>query len=183
MKQLKEFTLDQIKLWKLTNSQLKMQIEIELRNAKQLQAELKEAELLLQKAKEASIPFTNASLKTFELMVGKEATPQSDDALIQALLSLRRQNVQLQGRINQTLEQADKLQKELQKNQGLNSHDKYTRVMTNISHAADIRETWDSDDVVAIDDYVMENGVSYDEAKIAVERANSSYGEAVSEEE
>ncbi len=182
MKQLKEFTFDQIKLWKLTNSQLKMQIEIELRNAKQLQAELKKAELLLQKAKEASIPFTNASLKTFELMVGKDATPQSDDALIQALLSLRRQNFQLQGRINQTLEQAEKLQKELQKNQGLSRRDKYSRVMENLSgQQADIRKTWDSNDVLKIDDVAIERNISYDEAKDIVEQ-NLMEGEVETED-
>lgn len=182
MKQLKELTLDQIKLWKLNNSQLKMQIEIELRNAKQLQAELKEAELLLQKAKEASIPFTNASLKTFELMVGKDATPQSDDALIQALLSLRRQNIQLQGRINQTFEQAEKLQKELQKSQGLNNHDKFARVMENLSgQQADIRQTWDSNDVLKIDDVAIERNISYDEAKDIVEQ-NLKEGEVETED-
>jgi hypothetical protein len=41
------------------------------------------------------------------------------------------------------------------------------------SKQADLRETWDSDDVLAIDDYVLENGVSYDEALAAIERRNA----------
>jgi hypothetical protein len=38
------------------------------------------------------------------------------------------------------------------------------------SRQADLRETWDSEDVLAIDDYVMDYGVSYDEALDVIER-------------
>lgn len=181
--ELKEFSLDQIKSWKLSNSQLKMQIEVELKRAQKLQQSLKEAELLLTKTKEAAAPFYQTQLKTYQAMIKPGAAPQTDESLIQALISLRRQNIQLQARIEQTKKQIEKIQSEINKVSSADRHDKYTRVMENISHAADIRETWDSDDVVAIDDYVMENGVSYDEAKAAIEKANSNYGEAVSEEE
>lgn len=181
--ELKEFTIDQVKGWKLSNAQLKMQIEVELKRAQKLQQSLKEAELLLSKTKEAAIPFYQAQFQTYQAMIKGGAAPQSDEALIQALISLRRQNVQLQARIEQTKQQTEKLQKELNQMSSSDKHDKYTRVMANISHAADIRETWDSDDVIAIDDYVMENGVSYDEAKDAIEQASNNYGQAVSEEE
>ena len=175
MRQLKELTLDQIKLWKLNNAQLKMQIEIELRNAKQLQAELKEAELLLSKTRETTIIFHQAQIRTYQAMIKGDATSQSDDALIQALISLRKQNIQIQARIEQTKKQAEKLKIENSQMSASNMHEKYARVMANISHAADIRNTWDSLDVLEIDDYVMENGVSYDEALIAVKEKLAKY--------
>lgn len=48
---------------------------------------------------------------------------------------------------------------------GEGAKDKYARVMENISHPADIRATWDSSDVLKLDDIAIEQGISYDEAE------------------
>lgn len=181
MSELKEFTLDQIKLWKLSNSQLKMQIEVELKRAEKLQQSLKEAELLLSKTKEAAIPFYQAQVQTYQAMIKAGAAPQSDESLISALVSLRRQNVQLQTRIEQTKKQTEELQTALNKSTGSDAHAKYARVMEALkSQAADIRVTYSSDDVLEMDDIVMEEGVSYKEAKERVDQKRESWktGEA-----
>lgn len=52
---------------------------------------------------------------------------------------------------------------------GDDAHDKYARVMENVSNAADIRETWDSADVLKIDDIAIQENISYDEARAIVE--------------
>ena len=54
---------------------------------------------------------------------------------------------------------------------GEDAHDKYARVMENVSNAADLRDTWDSTDVLKIDDIAIQRNISYDEAKIIVEGA------------
>lgn len=53
---------------------------------------------------------------------------------------------------------------------GEGAQDKFARVMENIFNAADIRETWDSTDVLKIDDIAIQHNISYDRAKIIVER-------------
>lgn len=52
---------------------------------------------------------------------------------------------------------------------GEGAHDKYTRVMENLTNATDIRDIWDSADVIKIDDIAIQQSVSYDEAKMIVE--------------
>jgi len=41
--------------------------------------------------------------------------------------------------------------------------------MENVSNAADLRDTWDSTDVLKIDDIAIQRNISYDEAKAIVE--------------
>lgn len=53
---------------------------------------------------------------------------------------------------------------------GDGAHDKYARVMENLTYSADVRDTWDSYDVLKIDDVAIERGVSYDKAKEIVEQ-------------
>lgn len=44
-------------------------------------------------------------------------------------------------------------------------HEAYKRVMEGLtSRQEDLRETWDSNDVISIDDYVIQTGVTYDAA-------------------
>ena len=52
---------------------------------------------------------------------------------------------------------------------GEGAQDKYARVMENISNAADIRDTWDSTDVLKIDDIAIQQSISYDKAKEIIE--------------
>lgn len=64
---------------------------------------------------------------------------------------------------------------------GIDAQDKYSRVMENLTYAADVRETWDSQDVLKIDDVAIERNISYNEAKIIVE-GNISEGEIETED-
>lgn len=57
---------------------------------------------------------------------------------------------------------------------GESAHDKYARVMRELDFmAADLREVWDSTDVLKIDDIAIEKGISYAEAKHEVETRKS----------
>lgn len=57
---------------------------------------------------------------------------------------------------------------------GESAHDKYSRVMRELDFmAADLREVWDSTDVLKIDDIAIEKGISYMEAKREVETKQS----------
>lgn len=147
MKELKELTIDQVKSWKLSTNQLKKQIQVELRKAEQLKAELNAAK-----------SFTN--IISFDSIVD-----YSEESLIDSLISLRKKNIETQTKILKK----EALNKKNEKTASSDLHDKYARVMKNVSHAADLRELWDSDDVLSIDDYVAENGVSYDEAMRAIQ--------------
>lgn len=165
MKELKPLSLDMVMKWGLSTNQLKMQLEIELQKAEKLKQTLRDAEIELSKVKERQTAFTQTSIQTYRNILEDKGSSQSNNALMAALVNLRRENIRLQDSIKETQAQTKKLQEKLAKAKGASAHDKYARVMENISHAADIRETWDSDDVCSIDDYVMENSVSYDEAK------------------
>lgn len=56
---------------------------------------------------------------------------------------------------------------------GEDAHDKYARVMENLTDAADIRETWDSSDVIKIDDVAIEKNISYEQAKEIIEKQSN----------
>lgn len=53
---------------------------------------------------------------------------------------------------------------------GEGAHDKFARVMENVFNGALLRDTWDSTDVLKIDDIAIQHNISYDEAKEIVER-------------
>lgn len=52
---------------------------------------------------------------------------------------------------------------------GEGAHDKFARVMENVYNGAYLRDTWDSTDVLKIDDIAIQHNISYDEAKTIVE--------------
>ena len=183
MKELKPLSLDMVRKWGLNTNQLKMQLEIEIQKAQKLKQNLREAELELSKIKEKQHAFTETSIQTYQNILEDRGQSQSDNTLIAALVNLRKENIRLQEALKETRSQVQKLQEKLSKAQGANLHEKYARVMDNISHAADIRETWDSDDVCSIDDYVMENSISYDEAKEYIEKKRMRNFTELSEEE
>lgn len=54
---------------------------------------------------------------------------------------------------------------------GEGAHDKFARVMENVFNGALLRDTWDSTDVLKIDDIAIQHNISYDEAKEIVEGA------------
>lgn len=64
---------------------------------------------------------------------------------------------------------------------GDGAHDKFARVMENLTNAADVRDIWDSADVIKIDDVAIQQSISYDEAKKIVE-GNIAEGEELPED-
>lgn len=170
MKELKPLSLDMVMKWGLSTNQLKMQLEIELQKAEKLKQTLRDAEIELSKVKERQTAFTQTSIQTYRNILEDKGSSQSNNALMAALVNLRRENIRLQDSIKETQAQTKKLQEKLAKAQGASAHDKYARVMENLTgQQADIRATWDSNDVLKIDDVAIERNVSYDEAKDIVE--------------
>ena len=170
MKELKPLSLDMVKKWGLNTNQLKMQLEIELQKAEKLKQTLRDAEIELSKIKERQTAFTQTSIQTYRNILEDKGVAQSDKALMAALVNLRRENIRLQENIKETQAQTKKLQEKLAKAQGASAHDKYARVM-------------DSTDVLSIDDYVMENGVTYEEAKDVIENRRKKNSEELKDEE
>lgn len=181
---IKALTLDQIKGWNLNINQLKNYLENEIKRSEELQQALKNAELELSKVKTSQSAFYATAIKNFSMMAQTENTFEKN-ALIATIKQLRDQNLQLMAQIGKIKAQTKELKETNTKMSGADMHLKYTRVMEGLtSRQADIRNTWASTDVMEIDDYVMENGVSYDEALIVIEGKLAGYkGEAVSDEE
>lgn len=175
---IKALTTDQIKGWNLSINQLKNYLDLEIKRSEELQAQLRDAEIELSKVKADKLAFHAVSIKNLK-------ASQTEDALIAAIKNLRDQNLQLMAQIGKTKAQTKALKESNAKMSGADMHLKYARVMEGLtSKQADIRNTWDSSDVMEIDDYVMENGVSYDEALLAIEeKLAGNKGEAVSDEE
>lgn len=166
MKQLITLSITQIEKWGLTVGQLKAYLQAELRRHQELLLQLQQAELELSKLQETRIRIQQGITTEMETVIKNGEV----NSIMSAIVNLRAQNVGLQAQIRATKNRIKEEQQVIKVTSGTNKHDKYSRVMSNVSHAADLREIWDSDDVLAIDDYVVENGVTYDEAKEAIER-------------
>lgn len=181
---IKALTFEQIKGWNLSINQLKNYLDLEIKRSEELQTQLRDAEIELSKIKAEKLAIHAVSIKGFKLMTQAENNFEKN-ALIAAIKNLRDQNLQLMAQIGKTKAQTKDFKKTNTKMSGADMHLKYARVMEGLtSRQADIRNTWDSSDVMEIDDYVMENGVSYDEALLAVEeKQKNNKGENVSDEE
>lgn len=154
----------------LTLANLRVYLQSELRKEQSLSQKLQQAEIELSEISNRAAAFHANSVKEFQILLEQGQR----EALIAAIVRLRQQNIATQAKINQTKARIKETRDNLVLSQASSRHDKYTRVMEGLtSKQADLRETWDSDDVLAIDDYVLENGVSYDEALAAIERRNA----------
>lgn len=166
----------------LSLGNLKVFLQQELRREQELSQKLQQAELELSEVQGKVSAAHVASVKEFNALLNT----QEKNALIAAIAKARQQNIAIQAKISQTKARTKELKDNLTLAKASNLHDKYTRVMEGLtSQQADLRETWDSDDVLAIDDYVLENGVSYDEALAAIERrkATVDFSQPLSEDE
>lgn len=173
-------TLDQIKGWNLNINQLKNYLALEIKRSEELQTQLHDAEIELSKVKADKAAFHAVSIKNFKVMTQPENNFEKN-ALIAAIKNLRDQNLQLMAQIGKTKAQTNELKERFSQAKGSDSHAKYARVMEALkSQAADIRLTYSSDDVLEMDDIVMEEGVSYEEAKEKVDQKKESWktGEA-----
>lgn len=166
----------------LTLGNLKVFLQQELKREQELSQKLQQAELELSEVQGKVSAAHVASVKELNALLNS----QEKNALIAAIAKARQQNIAIQAKISQTKARTKELKDNLTLAKASNLHDKYTRVMEGLtSQQADLRETWDSDDVLAIDDYVLENGVSYDEALAAIERrkATVDFSQPLSEDE
>lgn len=166
----------------LSLANLKVYLQQELRREQELSQKLQQAELELSEAQGRAAAVHSNSIKEFNALLNS----QEKNALIAAISRLRQQNIATQAKIVQTKARAKEVKDNMVLAKASNLHDKYTRVMEGLTtQQADIRETWDSDDVLAIDDYVLETGVSYDEALAAIEKrkATVDFSQPLSEDE
>lgn len=188
MKDLTSLSVEQIEKWNLSVGQLKSYLEMETRRNQQLLTLLQQAEFELSEIQ-------GATVKAQQKLQGQIAevlkNAEQSRSMAKAISQLRAQNIALQARIRATKRRIQEAKAQLKETEdafrisgGGLRQEKYSRVMGNVSNAADLRATWDSEDVLAIDDYVMETGVSYDEAKEAIEERLKGYtGEELSDEE
>lgn len=166
----------------LSLANLKVFLQQELRREQELSQKLQVAELELSEAQGRVAAVHSNSIKEFNALLNTS----EKNALIAAISKLRQQNISIQAKIAQTKARTKEVKDNMVLAKASNLHDKYTRVMEGLtSQQADLRETWDSDDVLAIDDYVLENGVSYDEALAAIEKrkATVDFSQPLSEDE
>lgn len=172
--ELKALSVYDIKKWNLTLTQARNYLRAEQRRATKLNEQLQAAQLeLTQTARSFYNKISGIKMPEFDIDNAEL------EAIIGAISNLRSQNIATQAKINQVKAQTKKLKEKqveigntgTSKGQGSTAYEKYKRVMEGLtSRQADLRETWPSEDVLEIDDYVMEYGVSYDEALEAMER-------------
>lgn len=182
--ELKALSIDEIKKWNLSLSQARNYLKAEQRKASKLNEQLQAAQLELTQAAQGFYKIPGIMMPKFDI------DNTELEAIIAAISSLRAQNIATQAKINQIKAQTEQLKKKQieisNTGSGATAHEKYKRVMEGLtSRQADLRETWDSEDVLAIDDYVMDYGVSYDEALDAIERnrATVDFSQPLSEDE
>lgn len=167
--ELKALSIDEIKKWNLSLSQARNYLKAEQRKANKLNEQLQAAQLELTQTAQGFYKIPGIMMPKFDI------DNTELEAIIAAISSLRAQNIATQAKINQIKAQTEQLKKKQieigNTGSGSAAHEKYKRVMEGLtSRQADLRETWDSEDVLAIDDYVMDYGVSYDEALDVIER-------------
>ena len=178
--QIKAITIDQIKNWNLNINQLRNYLALEIKRSEELQTQLREAEVELSKVKAEMVAFHEVSIKSFKMMTQAE-NDFDKNALITAIKNLRDQNLRIMAQIGKTKAQTKELKEHFSQAKSSDAHAKYARVMEALkSQAADIRVSYSSDDVLEMDDIVMEEGVSYEEAKEKVDQKKESWktGEA-----
>lgn len=178
--QIKAITIDQIKNWNLNLNQLRNYLALEIKRSEELQTQLREAEVELSKVKAEMVAFHEVSIKSFKMMTQAE-NDFDKNALITAIKNLRDQNLRIMAQIGKTKAQTKELKQQFSQTKSSDAHAKYARVMEALkSQAADIRVSYSSDDVLEMDDIVMEEGVSYEEAKEKVDQKKESWktGEA-----
>ena len=159
-------------------------------NEKELQSYLKELKVQTKKlAEEATNEIAQYSQKFRTLSIKPLKTEVQKGDLRAALLNAIAQEQRKQAQIKTTLSKIksgkfglnDILNfdfisdtSNLGERKGESAHDKYARVMRELDFmAADLREVWDSTDVLKIDDVAIEKGISYAEAKYEVETRKS----------
>ena len=100
----------------------------------------------------------------------KFETSNEKEALISQIQAARAVKVNLASTLRSLTESAKLIKRGERSDynaprEGFGAHEAYSRVMLGLTrHADELRETWDSDDVLTIDDIAIQEGISYDEA-------------------
>lgn len=134
---------------------------------KQEQSDIEKLKINIQTVKaqieQTNITQTKLEETTFEM-------PSEKQALINQIQVARAAKVNLVSTLKSLTKTAKLLEKEIRSNytaprEGAGAHKAYSRVMDGLTHdAEELRETWDSDDVLTIDDIAIQEGISYDAA-------------------
>lgn len=167
-------------------------------NEKELQSYLRElkaqTKLLAEKATNEIAQYSQ-KFRTLSIKPPKTAVQKGDlrAALLNAIAEEQRKQAQIKSTLSKITSGKFGLNDilnfdfitdtaNLGERRGENAHDKYARVMRELDFmAADLRDTWDSTDVLKIDDVAIEKGISYAEAKHEVE-TRAATGEDIPED-
>lgn len=134
------------------------------------------------KQEESDIEELKVSIKTVKTQIEKTSlgetklettkfeTSSEKEALIAQIQAMRAVKVNLASTLKSLKESVKQIKKGARSDynaprEGAGAHEAYSRVMESLTHdAEELRETWDSDDVITIDDIAIQEGISYDEA-------------------
>ena len=134
---------------------------------KQEQSDIEELKISIKTVK-TQIEKTN--LKEVKLETSKFETSSEKEALIAQIQAMRAVKVNLASTLRSLKESARQLKRGARSDynaprEGAGAHEAYSRVMEGLTgNATELRETWDSDDVLTIDDIAIQEGISYDAA-------------------
>lgn len=134
---------------------------------KQEQSDIEKLQISIQTVK-TQIEKTN--LSELKLENSKFETSNEKEALISQIQAARAIKVNLASTLKSLKESARGIKKGARSDynaprEGAGAHEAYSRVMEGLTHdAEELRETWDSDDVLTIDDIAIQEGISYDQA-------------------
>lgn len=165
-------------------TQLKNYLQQEESDIEELKVSIKTVKTQIEKTNLGELKLETTS---FEASSEKEA-------LIAQIQAMRAVKVNLASTLKSLKESVKKIKKGARSDynaprEGRGAHEAYGRVMEGLTHdAEELRETWDSDDVLTIDDIAIQEGISYDEAleKFKYHKANTTAverGQAPAEDE
>ena len=143
-------------------TQLKNYLKSEQSDIEKLQVSIQTVKTQIEKTNPGEVKLDASK---FEALSEKEA-------LIAQIQAARSTKVNLASTLRALKEGARQLKKGARfdynaPREGAGAHEAYSRVMEGLTgNATELRETWDSDDVLTIDDIAIQEGISYDEALI-----------------
>lgn len=135
-----------------------------------LQQEQSDIEKLQVSIQTVKTQIEKTNLGEVKLETSKFESSSEKEALIAQIQAARSVKVNLASTLKSLKESAKKIKRGARSDynaprEGGGAHEAYSRVMESLTHdAEELRETWDSDDVITIDDIAIQEGISYDEA-------------------
>lgn len=147
----------------LNIKQLKEYLKREQEDIQELQSTIAAQKLTISNELNVNIPNLNIEESSIDFANEKAS-------LISQIQAAREQKLMLVSTYNNLIDAKNSISKAIRSNytaprEGGGAHEAYGRVMNGLTHnAEELRETWDSDDVLTIDDIAIQEGISYDQA-------------------